>query len=95
MIYYVNTGTGRIEGGASGDSPESLNGITSVPAGCVAVFVDDNLYPDVYADQSNYIIENGAPVYSEAPPTPPQTPEPTTDERLRSLEDAMTILMGL
>lgn len=94
MIYFVNA-QGRIEGGTTGTSPESINGITSVPAGCIAVYVNDNQYPELEGDQANYVIENGAPVYSPLPPSPPQSQEPTMEERVSSLEDAMTVIMGL
>lgn len=95
MIYFINEKTGRIESGTWGDSAETLEGITFLTDGCVAVYLDDTEYPEVNENPGQYLIENGVPVYSPLPPSTPATPEPTLEERTRALEDAMTVVMGL
>lgn len=63
MIAYIDA-TGKIIGGVYAKSPDDLNGITRIPDGCTAVYVDDVQYPNVWTDMGEYTIQNGVPVFT-------------------------------
>jgi hypothetical protein len=67
LIAYTDQ-NGKIIGGCYADSPDSLNGITHLPADATeAVYVDDVQYPNVWTDMGEYIITNGVPVFTPIP----------------------------
>lgn len=95
-FFLYNTSTGEIHG-----SPYFgyVDEWTNVPDGCAVLgpFSEETAgetVKAVYEKPRDYIVQNGTFVY-RADPNPPAPQPPTQEERLQSVEDAITVLMGL
>lgn len=90
MIIYYNETTKRILCVVEADSPD----VEPPKNPGVPLYLDDVQYANVRNDLGSYIIEKNVPVYSANTSVPTPQP-PTQEERLHSVEDAITSIIGL
>lgn len=62
IIFYQPNGA--IVGGCAANSPNDMAGITKIPDGCNAIYLDDTQWGAVWTNMSEYTIQNGVPVYT-------------------------------
>jgi hypothetical protein len=66
MIAFVRSDN-TIAGGCYADSSNVIRTLTRIPDGTTPCYIDDTQYPNVWADSSEYTIENGVPMFTPIP----------------------------